>query len=504
MKTPALEVQGICKSFPGVKALQNVSFSCDAGKVYALVGENGAGKSTLLKILFGVLQSDEGRVLMHGKEVQFHSPLEAEKAGIGMVFQELSLFQDMTIAQNIWLNREPTDAAGLIRQRKRMEDTQTLLETYHLRLDAGTIVRELSAAEKQMVEIVKILNRSPDILFLDEATSSLSGAEVEELFSLVRELKQHGKTIIFISHRMHEIFEIADELLVMKDGCYVGGGHVCDMTEDQIVDMMVGRSLSSTFPPKGAPTQEAVFEVEKLCSDYGFHDISFSVRRGEVLGVAGLQGHGQTELMCTLAGVMPHRSGEIRVQGSKVTFHNPKQAIRQGITLVPEDRKIAGLCLTHTIRNNIALASLRLRLRGGLIDRRAEGGLVNDMIEKLRIKTPDAYQTANNLSGGNQQKVVLAKCLAIHPKCLLFDEPTRGIDVAAKQEFYKIIRQLADSGIAVLVYSSDLIEVMGICDRILVMYEKQIVDTIGQERMTEEEIMHSAMGLRQQKRGESA
>jgi ABC-type sugar transport system ATPase subunit len=497
MQTPLLELKNIHKSFPGVRALDDVNFSCMLGEVHGLVGENGAGKSTLLKIISGVQKADSGQILLRGRKVAIGNPQDALRNGIAMVYQELSLIPDMTVAQNIYLNTSPLRFRTLIDTGLRTKRTVEAIEKYGLKIESNALVRNLSAAQKQFVEIIKVLEHNPDILILDESTSSLATKEVEKLFGIIRNLKADGKAILFITHRFGELFQIADQVTVLKDGRFVTKRAITDVTENSLVELMVGRPLQDIFPlkPKSSGS-ENVFTVKGLSLEGVLDGISFSVSKGEILGIAGLQGHGQTELLNCLAGVYPKDAGEITLNGRPVRYRSPRQAVKLGITLAPEDRKTLGLCLRLSVRENLALSSLHKRQMLGIVRRKVETLLVQDLIHNLTIKTPEARQTVVNLSGGNQQKVVLGKCLAVKPSVLLFNEPTRGIDVGTKQEFYKIMRRLVQEGIAIIVYSSELLEVIGLCDRVLVMYEGRAVTSLAGDDISEKNIMRYAMGLK--------
>ena len=492
-----LKVSNITKSFPGVQALKGVDMECQAGTIHALVGENGAGKSTLLKILSGLQCSDSGEIYLRGQKVRFKNPEQAEKMGIAMVYQELTLLPEISVAQNIFLQNEPRKLGLLIDEKKLRRQAADLLHRYGLdSIDPDAPVSSLSAANQQMVEIIKAIRKQPQILILDEPTSSLAGEDTQKLFAMMRNLRSDGKLVIFISHRLEEIFEITDQITIFKDGELVCSLPTKDLNENRLIELMVGRPLQSVFPPKAKQrSNKVVFSVQKLNVPGKVHGADLQIRQGEIVGIAGLQGHGQTELLCALAGLTYHTGQSITLDGQPCQYHNASQAISRGITLVPEDRKYSGLCLQLSVRENLTAASLGLRSKAGLVDRRAENRFIDESIKMLSIKTPSSDQIVNHLSGGNQQKVVLGKCLAIHPRVLLFDEPTRGIDVSAKQQFYQIMRQLADSGIAVVLHSSDMLECIGMCDRVLVMYEGRMVSQLEGDDITESNIMRSAMGM---------
>ena len=497
-----LEMNHISKSYGGVHALRDVSFSCKEGSVHALVGENGAGKSTLFKILSGELKADSGSILLNGESAYFKGPKDAQKLGIAMVHQELKLLPNMTVAQNIFLNSEPRGFLNLIKEKVYYKETAEMAQMFDIQINPDDLVGDLSIAKQQMVEILKLLSKNPEIIILDEPTSSLAKEEVEKLYSIIRKLTEAGKTVIFTSHRLEEIFRICDEATVFKDGKFIKCVPVDEIDQDELVRLMVGRPLLSMFPPK-APAESSngkvsggkVFELIGLCAGQKLQNISFDVKKGEVLGIAGLQGHGQTELLNCIAGILAKDSGVIKIRGDEITIHNPAQAIKHGIALVPEDRKTQGLCLTLSLRENISASSVKARSRFGFIRKKAETGFVKEFIDSLSIKARNAEVGVGTLSGGNQQKVVLGKGLGIKPRVLLFNEPTRGVDVETKAEFYRLIRELSKEGIAVIMYSSDLVELCGMSDKVVVMYEGKISATIEADDIGEENIMRAASGI---------
>lgn len=496
MATEILRMADICKSFPGVKALDHVSITCNEAEVLILAGENGAGKSTLLKILTGVYAADSGEIFFRGKPVTIRNPQQAVELGIAMVYQELTLIPQMTVAENIYLNMEPTNRLGLIQTKEMERKIREVMEKYQIFVDMDAKVSTLSVAQQQMAEILKILIRDPELIILDEPTSALDASEAAQLFRIVRSLVEQKKSIIFISHRMKENFEIGDRITVLKDGTLVTTKPISEMTQDDLIRCMVGRQLQNIFPPhREKLSGEIFFETRNLSCRGALHDISLQVRKGEILGIAGLQGHGQSELLKAISGLMPHMSGEIRIADKPVQVRSAKEAIRHGIALVPADRKNEGLLLSLSIRENLAYASLNRRKRAGFIHKKEEKSFADDMIQKLTIKVSSMQNPVSSLSGGNQQKVVLGKALGTKPRVLLFDEPTRGIDVEAKSEFYKIIHQQADSGAAVIMNSSDLMEVIGMSDRVAVMFEGRLTKILERSEISEETIMRYAMGL---------
>lgn len=493
---PILEMKHISKTFHGVHALDDVEFSCAQGEVHALVGENGAGKSTLLRILSGQIQADTGEIRLNGAPVNFKSPKDAQNQGIAIVNQELKLLPELTVAENVFLNREPRNFARVINKRKMLEDTRKMAAEYEIEIDPTDLVGNLPIAKQQMVEILKSLSMNPDIFILDEPTSSLAKNEVEKLFKIIKKLAEDKKSIVFISHRMEELFEICDSATVLKDGKLVQSMRLDTIHQDELVNLMVGRPLVSLFPPKAESiSDEKILEVKNIGLKGVLSDISFDVHRGQVVGVAGLQGHGQTELLNCIAGILTKDNGHIYINSKEVTVKNAIQGIKAGIALIPEDRKTEGLFLSLSVRENLTAASLRQRSRTGLVQNKKESEFINKYIKELSIKTANPETAVGNLSGGNQQKVVLGKELGINPCVLLFNEPTRGIDVGTKSEFYKLIRDLASEGIAVVMYSSDLIELCGMSDKVIVMYEGKISGCFNKDEMSESNLMQAAVGM---------
>ncbi len=492
-----LEMTEISKSFGGVHALKKVDFSCEVGEVHCLAGENGAGKSTLLKMLAGLFAPDSGTISLNGEIVRFTGPWDAQKKGIGMVFQELTLVPDMTVLENIFLNIEPKKRFGIVDKRKMLEKLNALMDRYDIHIDTETVVKRMSVAQQQMTEILKLLLHDPSIIILDEPTSALARKEVEKLYAIMRAMTAQGKTVIFISHRMEEVFEISDRITVFKDGEKVGTRKIKEINEEDLIKMMVGRPLNNIFPHGNEIDEsQVVFEAREIEVEGSVHGVSFQVKKGAVLGIAGLAGHGQTELLNSIAGVIPKKSGQVLINGTEVNTKKSWKAIEAGIAIVPEDRKTEGLMLALSVRKNLTVASLKKYTQGFSLSSKKEKGFVSDMIRKLSIKTASAELPVQSLSGGNQQKVALGKGLAINPKVLLFNEPTRGIDVEAKSEFYKIMRDLAREGVAVIITSSDLMEIVGMCDNIVVMYEGKVTGELGKQDITEENIMRYAVGLK--------
>ncbi|MDD3251271.1 MAG: sugar ABC transporter ATP-binding protein [Lachnospiraceae bacterium] len=499
MAEEILRMDHITKRFGGITALSDVQFSCNKGEVHVLAGENGAGKSTILKMLAGIHQPDEGDICFYGKKVEIRTPEQSQKLGIAMVFQELTLVGEMSVAENIYLNQEPVNRLGRINKKEIDQKLREAMDRYDIHIDPEALVNTLSVAQQQMTEILKILVRDPELIILDEPTSALAKKEVTQLYQIIGNLIRAGKTIIFISHRLEELFELGDRITVFKDGTYVGTREMKELDQDELIKMMVGRSLNNIFPPAVCEVEKdkTIFSVSGLSdAAHKLNDISFEVKRGEILGIAGLQGHGQTELLNAISGLYPLASGEIRVGGQNVHVRHSADAIAQGIALVPSDRKNQGLMLELSNRHNLSVSSLKKRMKGFLIDESREKEFAEDMKAKLSIKIGSMELPVSSLSGGNQQKVVLGKELATEPKVILFDEPTRGIDVEAKREFYVIMHKLAADGVAVIMNSSDMMEVMGMSSRVIVMYEGRITGILEKEELTEEVIMQYEMGLK--------
>lgn len=495
MQKCLLEMKQIRKSFNGNEVLHGVDFSCMSGEVHVLMGENGAGKSTLLKILTGVYHPDGGTIFVKDKPVVYSNTHMAQEIGVAMVYQELTMLPHMTVEENIFLNNEPRGRAGLIDTQKIRKETAALIEKYDLQISGSDLISDLPLAKRQMVEIMKLLIKEPDIIILDEPTSSLNRAEVEKLYEIIRHFKAQNKAVIFISHRMEEVFEIGDRITILKDGSCVGTRDLAEITADDIIRMMVGRELTAIFPEKNAAAGEEIFRVEGLSVGDKVSHVDLSVRKGEVIGIAGLQGHGQGELLEAVAGIVKASSGSLSLNGVPLKVSSPSSAIRAGIAYVSDDRKSQGLCLRQSVSFNLTLNSLYLREKLSFIQFRLEKLFVKESIDRFSIKVYGPQQLVENLSGGNQQKVVLGKVLAIHPKVLLVNEPTRGIDVNTKHEIYKLMRELASQGVAVIMYSTDLLEVIGMSDRVLVMYEGQISGELTGSGINEEDIMRLAVGL---------
>ena len=496
--TPVLEMQGVSKRFAGVRALQNVSLEVYRGEVVALIGENGAGKSTLMKILGGVHQPDEGQIKVKGKPVVIKGVGDAISAGVSFIHQELNVLDNLDVAANVFLGREPLKGGPLkLIDRAKMEaETQPYLDRLGLPIASDTPLSELSIAQQQMVEIAKALSLKAQILIMDEPTSSLTLTETERLIEVVKDLQAQGVAIIYISHRLGEVRELADRVVGLRDGQNAGGLSKDQITHDAMVKLMVGRDIERFQRPPG----EDIAKPPRLIVQglrtrrYPAQEVSFEIGRGEILGMAGLVGAGRSEVAQAIFGVDPSLGGTLTLDGETITVRSAQDAIRQGIYLAPEDRRRSGLIVDMSIRNNISLPALKDYAVAGLVQSGREGRNAEEASRSLRVKTPSVDFMARNLSGGNQQKVVLAKWLSLGPKVMIFDEPTRGIDVGAKAEIYDLIRVLAKDGVAVLVISSDMEEVLGISDRVAVMHEGRITGFLPHQEATEESVMQLAVG----------
>jgi ribose transport system ATP-binding protein len=496
-----LEARGICKSFPGVKALDDAQITVRRGTLNALVGENGAGKSTLMNILAGVFRPDKGQILLNGRPAEFRNPREPQDAGISIIFQELNLVHQLSVAENIFLGREPRNRLGLIDYRKMHGDARRLLATLDLELDPQTPVARLKVGAQQMVEIAKAISFEAQVLIMDEPTSAISDHEVESLFGLIRQLKQRGLGIIYITHKLDELTYIADDVTVMRDGRFIAAKPFREVSHNDIVRMMVGRDHSAPFAKTTEPGRDKVLQVRGMSlrhpermGDYAVRDVSFEVGRGEVLGIFGLMGAGRSELLQTIFGLHPQTStGTIAVAGKTVRIRSPRDAIHAGIALAPEDRKSEGLVLTMSVAENASLSCLNRTTRLGMLQPSRERKLVGAFFDRLAVKTPSLNEPIRNLSGGNQQKVVISKWLATEPEVLLLDEPTRGIDVNAKREMYGIIDELARSGMGVVIVSSELPEILTIADRILVLADGRVTATFLRGEANEENILKAAL-----------
>ena len=490
--TTFFEMRGISKSFPGVKALDNVGFTVAEGEVRALVGENGAGKSTLMKILNGNYKKDCGDILIDGEVVNITNPQVADSLGITIIFQELNLVDDLSIAENIFAGR--LSAKGkLINWKEINEKAKQLLERVSFQTDPTRLVGSLTVAEKQMVEIAKALSRNSRIILMDEPSATLTKKELDALFEIIRDLKKQGIAVIYISHRMEEIFQICESVTVMRDGQIIGTRQVADVTSDELVEMMVGREVNSAYPKRNVEIGEEVLRVENLCRKDRDQNVAFSLYKGEVLGIAGLVGAGRTEIMRAIFGVDYIKSLDVYVKGKKVKITDPASAKKHKIAFLTEDRKIEGLTLDFTVKSNMVAANLPSIRKGLFTSAKLENQIADEYIEKIRVKTPTRNQKVGNLSGGNQQKVVVGKWLNSEPDILIMDEPTRGIDVGAKREIYEIINDLVAQGKSVILISSELPEVLGMSDRVLVMKDDAIVAELTGEDINPVEVMRHAL-----------
>jgi len=492
MTAPLLEASGLTKSFPGVRALKGVRLTLSRGEVLAVIGENGAGKSTLMKILAGVQHPDSGEIRLDQQRVEILSVLQALHHGIALIHQELNLADNLDVAANIFLGREHL-RHGLIDTRRLRQEARTHLAAVGLDVDPATRVSTLSLGQQQLVEIAKALSVNARVLIMDEPTSSLSSSEAANLFRVIRDLRSRGVSIIYISHRLGEVKELADRVTVLRDGENAGDLAKSEIHHAAMVRLMVGRDLSQFYAHTPHPPGPVVLEVDQLrTAAHPRHPLSFQVRAGEIVGVAGLIGAGRTELLAALFGVTPAVGGTLRVAGQEISPQSPQDAIAAGLALVPEDRKRQGVILAMAVRDNLSLASLRRDQKRGFLNRSRERHLAQEMIRDLRIKTPSEQQPVQFLSGGNQQKVVLGKWLALRPRVLLLDEPTRGIDVGAKHEIYRLMEDLSRAGVAILFVSSELEEILGLSDRALVLHEGRITGELPRSALSEESVLHLA------------
>ncbi|MBE3563975.1 MAG: sugar ABC transporter ATP-binding protein [Hydrogenibacillus schlegelii] len=495
MTTPLVEMEGISKSFHGVEVLRDVGFTLYAGEVHALLGENGAGKSTLMKILSGIYRKDRGVIRIRGAIQEIDSPRRAAELGIAVIHQELDLVPTLTVAENIFLGREPRrrQRVGLDRGRM-LREAREMLELLGMDLDPALPVERLSMAEQQMVEIARALLRKSEILILDEPTAALTEREIDHLFRVLGRLKQSGTGMVYISHRMEEIFRLSDRITVLRDGRVVATTRTEEATFEALIRQMVGRPLEMRYPKKSVAPGPERLVVEHLSVPGKLHDISFTVRRGEILGIAGLVGAGRSELARALFGLEPVRGGTIRLDGRPIVLRHPRDAIRAGIAFVPEDRKRQGLVLDRSVQDNVLLPTLSKLSRWGWLARGRERAEAETMIARLSIRPSDPARAVRTLSGGNQQKVVVGKWLFQTPKVLMLDEPTRGVDVGAKREMYEIMHALAREGVAILMISSDLPELLGMSDRILVLHEGRVTGRFTRAEATQEAVMIAMAG----------
>ena len=494
-----LRMEGVTKQYGGVTALEDVHFECQRGSIHAILGENGAGKSTLIKIMAGVTRADSGRMMLEGADVAFTSPVDATRAGIVCIFQELSLLPDLSVADNICITNPPT-RWGQIQQREQRRRAEELLARVGCE-DVNPLmrVRDLPLSRRQLVEIAKALSRQPKLLILDEATSALTAADVEKVFQILRELRDQGTSILYISHRMVEIEAIADVCTVFRNGRYIETFRQGDLTPDQIVQLMIGREISQVYPekPVSSTAPEPVLEVENLGWEDRLNGISLSIGKGEIVGLGGLDGQGQREVLLGLFGVLRGIRGNIKLRGRNISIRSPAaaKAEKNAIAMIPEDRKTEGLMLPMSIRDNLTIAGLSRLVRAGMVDRSLESTQVDSLLERMQIKIGAASDPVATLSGGNQQKVVIAKWLMTDANVFLLMDPTRGIDVGTKQEIYALMRRLADDGAAILFYSTDYDELIGMCDRVLMLYRGAVVRTLEGDDITEHNIVAASLNL---------
>lgn len=485
-------MKAISKSFTGVNVLQNVHFKLEKGSVHTLMGENGAGKSTLMRILAGVIKGDKGNISINDKLVEINSPSDSQNLGIAMIHQELSPIPGMTVAENIYFGREP--GMGLfVDYRKLYKQTEELLQRLHININPRENLQNLKVADQQLVEIAKAISYNAEIIIMDEPTSAITDKEVDNLFVIINNLRKNGKGIIYISHKMDEVFRISDEITVLRDGCYVNTWFAKDINNDILIKNMVGRELSDIFPKVHVPIGEPVLEIRNLTLKKRFYNINFEVRRGEILGIAGLVGAGRTEVMQALFGLTPADEGEIIFEGKKLNPKEPREAIKNGLAFVTEDRKGEGLVPYMSVAHNITLASMEDFDKNFLIDMKSEDEVIKKQIASLCIRTQGKEQLVTSLSGGNQQKVVLAKWLIKKPKLLILDEPTRGIDVGAKSEIYKIMCDFVAQGNSIIMISSEMPEVMGMADRIVVFSNRKLGGELERGEFVQENIMRLAV-----------
>jgi rhamnose transport system ATP-binding protein len=492
MSEAILELKNISKSFSGVEVLHQVSFSLERGEVHALLGENGAGKSTLVKVITGFHQPDTGEIYLNGEKIEFADTHESRQAGIAAIYQELSLFPDLDVAENIFVGRQPTTAGGRIDWRKLYTEADKLLTSLGVHLELKQKARNLSIAQQQMVEIARAFSINARILIMDEPTSSLTLHEVDDLFRLVRRLREQGTAIIFISHRLEELYALADRVTVLRDGAYVGTRSMKEVTRDDLIRMMVGRTITNMFPKQDVKAGKVALQVDHLTREGAFRDISFELREGEILGMAGLVGAGRTNVARALFGVELPSSGTIQLNGKEIQILSPQQAIELGLAYVPEDRQLHGLIPQMNITSNISLPMLQEYSRRGWLQDNVERTSAFQAARQIEVRANNIWQKARELSGGNQQKVVLAKWLSTKPKILILDEPTRGIDVGTKAAVHALMSKLASEGLAILMISSELPEVLGMSDRIIVMHEGHLTGHFTREEATQEKIISAA------------
>jgi ABC-type sugar transport system ATPase subunit len=484
-----LEMRSVDKSFPGAKVLKNVSLQIKKGEVHALMGENGAGKSTLMKILMGVYSSDAGEILLNGLPVNISNPHEAMGLGISMIHQELNPILDMQVFENVYIGRELRNALGIADKRRMKSETKTLLESLDIYISPTSHMRELSVAQCQLIEIAKAISVGARVIIMDEPTSAITDREIDTLFTQILRLKNQGVAIIYISHKMDEIFRVCDAITVLRDGELIGTDDTANLDKNKLIKMMVGRDITEVYPKSETAIGEVVLEARNICLGSRVKNVGFQLRRGEILGIAGLVGAGRSELVEAIFGVTKRDSGEVLIGGAPCRIKSPKDAIARKLALITEDRKMTGLNLVANIAENITQVAIKTVSSAGILSRRREHSVADEYIDKLSIRATGRDQMAGNLSGGNQQKVVVAKWLLSEPEIIILDEPTRGIDVGAKRDIYLLIGELVKAGKAVLVISSEIPEIMGLCDRIIVMAEGRVTGELERKEFSQETIM---------------
>lgn len=487
-------MEDIHKAFGANKVLQGVNFELKPGEVHALMGENGAGKSTLMNILTGLFHQNQGKITIDGKETVFSNSKEAEEAGLAFIRQELNIWPQMTVLENLFIGREIRNALGVLKEKEMKAVADRVFKRLNISIPLNKLAGECSVGEQQMIEIAKALMLDAEVIIMDEPTAALTDREIRMLFKIMKELTASGVSLVYISHRMEEIFEICDRITVMRDGVSVATSFIKETSFDEIVKQMVGRELEDRYPERNPTYGEMVLEVKGLTRTGVFEDVHFSIKEGEILGISGLMGAGRTEIMRSLFGIDPYDRGEVIMNGQSISIKSPSDAAKHGLAFITEDRKDEGLVLDFSIRENIGLPNLDSFSTNGVMKAKDEKEFVSLMIERLKVKTESEETTAGNLSGGNQQKVVIAKWVGTSPKILIMDEPTRGIDVGAKREIYNLMNELTERGLAILMVSSDLPEVLGMSDRILVIHEGKITGELSREEATQEKIMTFATG----------
>ncbi len=496
MEKDILVMKDIVKTFPGVKALKGVELNVKYGEIHALMGENGAGKSTLMKCLIGIHPPTSGQIYFEGKLIDNYSTADALKMGIAMIHQELSPVEHRSIMENIWLGREPKTKLGLVDHKKMYEMTKEVLKQIDFNEDPKTLMVNLTVANMQMIEIAKALSYNAKLIIMDEPTSALTNKEIDQLFSIMRRLRESGKSIVYISHKLEEIYEITDSITVYRDGQYIGSGNTKEIDVSELIKMMVGREVNEMFPKEICEIGEVKMEVKDLCYGKKFKDVSFNVRKGEILGIAGLVGAGRTEVIETIFGIRGKTSGQIFVDGKEVRIHTPADAKNNKMALLTEDRRVTGIFPMLSVLQNVIIANISKYIKkNGLLNHKQAIIDTNEFVKAISIKTPSIYQKIENLSGGNQQKVLVARWLLTNPEILFLDEPTRGIDVGAKSEIHRLITRLAGQGKSIIMVSSELPEVMGMSDRIVIMHEGRVTGIVeNNSELTQEEIMKYATG----------